>query len=74
VIISFPRAKSQSEEAGHNVIDEVRLLLIHGILHLNGYDHQDPKQKAIMWHKQNILIKKLSLHLNKISGDDESYG
>jgi probable rRNA maturation factor len=31
---------------------EVRLLLVHGILHLLGYDHEEPKDKAAMWARQ----------------------
>ena len=31
---------------------EVRLLLVHGILHLLGYDHEDDAEKAEMWVRQ----------------------
>ena len=32
--------------------DEVRLLLVHGILHLLGYDHEDADERARMWARQ----------------------
>ena len=32
--------------------DEVRLLLVHGILHLLGYDHEDDEERARMWARQ----------------------
>jgi probable rRNA maturation factor len=31
---------------------ELRLLLVHGILHLLGHDHEEPGDKAVMWAKQ----------------------
>jgi probable rRNA maturation factor len=31
---------------------EVRLLLVHGILHLLGYDHEDDRERAEMWARQ----------------------
>ncbi len=40
VVISLDRAKMQAEERGHAVMEEVIFLLIHGILHLHGYDHE----------------------------------
>ncbi len=41
VVISYQRALAQSEELGHAVAEELELLVIHGILHLLGYDHQE---------------------------------
>jgi len=41
VVISYRRALAQAEELGHAVAEELKLLVIHGILHLLGYDHQE---------------------------------
>lgn len=41
IVISLPRARRQAHEAGHPVDDEVRLLAVHGLLHLLGYDHAE---------------------------------
>ncbi|MBC8165359.1 MAG: rRNA maturation RNase YbeY [Bryobacteraceae bacterium] len=38
--ISVERAKSQAEEYGHSSDDELRILMLHGILHLTGMNHQ----------------------------------
>lgn len=40
VIIAFPTAGHQAAEAGHSVDDELAHLLIHGVLHVLGYDHK----------------------------------
>lgn len=40
VIISVPRAAAQAKENGLTFADEVRQLILHGLLHLCGYDHE----------------------------------
>ena len=40
VLISIPKARRQAVEAGHGVDREVKTLLLHGILHCLGYDHE----------------------------------
>lgn len=52
VIISLPRAREQAEGAGHPVEAELQLLVIHGVLHLLGYDHAEAEEKARMWAAQ----------------------
>ena len=38
--ISVERAKAQAREFGHSLLDEIRILLLHGVLHLMGLDHE----------------------------------
>jgi probable rRNA maturation factor len=38
--ISMERASAQAEQFGHSTLDEVRILMLHGILHLTGMDHE----------------------------------
>jgi len=38
--ISFETAQAQATEHGHGLRDEIRVLLLHGLLHLNGMDHE----------------------------------
>ncbi len=40
VLISAPRAARQAAEQGHSVEEEIRILSLHGVLHLQGYDHE----------------------------------
>ena len=46
VVISVETAKKQAVEKGHIFEEELCLLLIHGILHLLGYDHETPGPKT----------------------------
>ena len=56
VIVSFPRAEAQAAQAGHPVGDELRLLAVHGVLHLLGHDHAEPGEKAVMWVAQEEIL------------------
>jgi probable rRNA maturation factor len=48
VVISLPRARQQARDAHHPINDEVRLLAVHGFLHLLGYDHAEPDEETPM--------------------------
>ena len=56
VIISYPRAQNQAASGGHAVIAELQLLVVHGLLHLLGYDHATPEQKKAMWAAQAEIL------------------
>ena len=61
VIISYPRAVAQAQEHGHSIEREIAWLLIHGILHLLGYDHQDDATEARMRQREEAILKKVDL-------------
>jgi probable rRNA maturation factor len=56
IVISYPRAESQASDANHPIRKEIQLLIIHGVLHLLGYDHGNEAEKDIMWDIQNRLM------------------
>lgn len=43
--ISIERAEAQAGEHGHTRLEEVRILILHGLLHLLGYDHETDQGK-----------------------------
>lgn len=60
IVISIETAKRQSHQFGLDELSMVTLLLIHGILHLLGYDHERSKKKAKeMALKQKQLLQKV---------------
>ena len=61
VIIAVPTALRQAEERGHDVDAELALLMIHGLLHLLGDDHDTPERKRVMWPRQLALLDHLGL-------------
>ncbi len=52
IVISANTAKKQAEENGHGLYDEIALLLIHGVLHLTGYDHERGKKEELRMRKK----------------------
>jgi probable rRNA maturation factor len=59
VIISYPTALRQAEGAGRAVDEEVAHLLVHGILHLLGYDHAEPDEERVMFERTEQLLASL---------------
>lgn len=59
IYISAYQARLQAKEMGHPILKEVLTLVIHGTLHLLGYDDATPKQKAVMFAKQDALVARL---------------
>jgi len=57
IIISYPTAARQAEEHHHPVDREITILLIHGILHLLGYDHDIPARKHAMNKREAAILK-----------------
>lgn len=57
VVVSLETAKRQAVVAGKSVEQEVALLLVHGTLHLLGYDHETPEKEAVMWRRQDEALK-----------------
>jgi probable rRNA maturation factor len=56
IVISVPLARRQAREAGHPVNAELRLLAVHGFLHLLGYDHAEPEEEATMTALTNRIL------------------
>lgn len=61
IIIALPYAAQQAAAAGHDTAAELQLLAVHGTLHLLGYDHADPDEKAAMWGAQTAVLTQLGL-------------
>jgi len=57
IVISLPRARRQARDAKHSMNDEVRLLAVHGFLHLLGYDHAEPDEEARMTSLTNRILE-----------------
>jgi len=59
IVISIPLAEKQARSAGHSLNREIEMLLIHGLLHLLGYDHErSPAEARRMRRKERMLLKR----------------
>jgi len=61
ILISIPYATKSAKKTGHPLESEVQLLVVHGVLHLLGHDHAEPKEKAKMWKAQSEILTQLGL-------------
>ena len=61
VIISCQRAQVQADAASHAYQDEMQLLVVHGVLHLLGYDHDEEQNRQRMWGVQARALRELGL-------------
>lgn len=61
IVICKQRAREQAEEYGHSYARELFYLIVHGILHCLGYDHETEEEKREMRSKEEAVMQKLSL-------------
>ena len=61
VIISVPRAQSQATAGNHTLADELQLLVVHGVLHLIGFDHVGDEDKKNMQATQDAILTQLGV-------------
>ena len=61
IIISAETTARQGEEYGHGFNRELAYLAVHGCLHLLGYDHMKPKEKAVMRAEEEKALQKIKL-------------
>ena len=60
IVISVETAQENAVRFGHEVEAEIRLYLVHGFLHLLGFDDQTPAEKRIMEREQWEVLRQLS--------------
>ena len=56
IFVSFQRAQEQAVEYGHSFKRELGFLVVHGFLHLNGYDHMTDEEEAEMFDLQRDIL------------------
>ncbi len=59
IYINLDRAKSQAREYGVSFAEETRRLIIHGTLHLLGYEDSPARRKAEMTRREDLLLRRL---------------
>ena len=59
IIICYPQALMQAKEHGHSTNREIALLIIHGILHLLGFDHNTAELERQMRTQEQVILKSI---------------
>ena len=61
IVIALPYATRQAAHYGNSVDNELRLLTVHGVLHLLGYDHATPEEVDAMWEMQSAVLRTVTV-------------
>ena len=56
IYISIPKMQEQAKEYGHSEKRELAFLVVHGLLHLLGYDHQTDEEEKVMFQIQEEML------------------
>jgi probable rRNA maturation factor len=59
--ISYSHVVRQAEEYGHSQRRELCYLITHGLLHLLGYDHEEPQDAQVMREREETLLAELGI-------------
>jgi len=63
VIISYPQALIQAGECGHSIKREMAALIVHGVLHIRGYDHEVAEMEPAMKARESLLMERFEKEL-----------
>ena len=61
IFISIPKMKSQAIEYDHSEKRELSFLVVHGLLHLLGYDHMKSEEEKVMFGLQDEILNELGI-------------
>jgi probable rRNA maturation factor len=61
IVVCCDRAREQAEEYGHSYNRELHYLLVHGIMHCLGYDHETDEERIEMREKEECILAKMGI-------------
>ncbi|MCR9248451.1 MAG: rRNA maturation RNase YbeY [bacterium] len=70
LVVSVETARRTAKELGHTVRAEVALYVVHGILHVCGYDDHRPKDRARMRRAEREVMRALRLQVHEVDGEN----
>jgi rRNA maturation RNase YbeY len=71
IYISVDQAKKNAKKAKHSLDDELRILIVHGILHTLGYEDQTNAEKSTMDKEQALLVKQAEKKISKLGNKEK---
>ena len=64
IVISIETARKQAHQKKKSLEEEIIMLIVHGYLHLLGYDHLSKKEAKVMFSLQNKVLKDIGIKSN----------
>lgn len=75
LVIAYPYTAAQAQALGHRLDDSLALLVVHGTLHLLGYDHDSADNRAVMWAAQARALDALNISTEIVPAlEDSTHG
>ncbi len=71
LVIAVPYSREQAERLGQPFNDTLVLLVVHGTLHLLGYDHDTAQNRAAMWEQQAAALNALGIDTGVVPALEE---
>ncbi len=59
ILIALPYCERQAQRYGNSLASELRLMTVHGTLHLLGHDHDTQESESVMWEAQMAILSEL---------------
>jgi len=72
VVICAPVVEREAREQGKPLKDHYAHMTVHGVLHLQGYDHIDPADADIMESREAVILRRFRIHNPYLSFPDEN--
>lgn len=66
ILVSLEKAREQAFEFGHSFERELGFLIVHGLLHLMGFDHTNDVDRINMREKEELILSKLGLNIKNM--------
>lgn len=62
IAISMDKVLEQAQEYGHSIERELAFLVVHGMLHLLGYDHIEEEDRVLMRSREEVILNDLGIN------------
>jgi len=69
IVVSVESVERQAAEVGLTAQAELAHVVLHGLLHLLGYDHEEPEEEAVMKAREEAVLG-ASIHAGRAAHDD----
>jgi probable rRNA maturation factor len=69
IFISVETARRNAREFGNSLMNEIKLDIVHGLLHLHGFDDRKPADLRRMKHTQEKILRRMGIQIGVVSQD-----
>ena len=67
IFVSVETARRNAREFGNSLMSEIKLYIVHGLLHLHGFDDRQPADQRRMENTQEKILRGMGIHIGSVS-------